>query len=383
MKKDRYFGISPRLTPWKKDNWFENWLSYRADNSEFWKFLYVSYYKLSDRKYYNGGLKLIDRWLEMYKSLWEGNFTKEQLIRDMVYCHHRYGISFQDYWIYEFINQSNFARCQFVPDKLRYHYCDILNDGKVLPLTTDKYACYKVFKKFYKRDVLGLYKEEDYNLFEEFCQKHDKFIYKPLSEHSGHGIQLVISANINLSDFFSDRIKHGSFVVEEVIVQGEGVARMHSACVNSFRVVTFTINGNVNIIGVTWRIGSGKAVMDNAGAGGMFAVVNPEKGFVETPARRYNTEEYYVHPDSGQTIVGYQLPDWDEALATIKEIATTLEGATMVSWDLCYSNKGWMMVEANDNGDWSIIQSNKKVGKKPLLYSYMDDYFKYKNKTNR
>ena len=40
------------------------------------------------------------------------------------------------------------------------------------------------------------------------------------------------------------------------------------------------------------------------------------------------------------------------------------------------------MIEANDNGDWSIIQSNKKIGKKAELYSYMDEYFKLTSKNN-
>ncbi len=191
---------------------------------------------------------------------------------------------------------------------------------------------------------------------------------------------MVHTELIEKNQFFTERLSKGSFVIEEVIVQGEEVAKMHSACINSFRVVTFLLNNDVNIIGITWRIGSGNAIMDNAGAGGMYAVVNPENGFVETSARRYNADEYYVHPDSGCIIPGFKLPKWDEALDTIKRIALSCPEATLVSWDLCYSSKGWMMVEANDNGDWSIIQSNKKIGLKPLLYSLMDKYFKEKNR---
>ncbi len=187
MKKDRYFGISPRLTPWKRDNWFENWLSYKADSSDSFKSLYVLYYKLSNRAYYYGGLQLIERYLEVYKSKWEGYFSRDYLIRDMVYCLHRYGISFQDYWIYEFVNMSNHARESFVPDKLRYYYCDILNDASILPLMTDKYACFKRFREFFKRDVLGVYSQSDLSAFLEFTEKHSRFIYKPIGDHSGHG----------------------------------------------------------------------------------------------------------------------------------------------------------------------------------------------------
>lgn len=380
MIRDRYFGLSPRIARWKINNKFENWLSYKADNSNFYKSIYVLFYRIFDHKYYLGGIPFINNWLSKYKIKWEGKFDRGWLEKDMIYCLHRYGISYQDYWIYEFPFKSNAAREEFVSDKLRYHYCDILNDDSVLPLTTDKYECYKRFKIFFKRDVLGVYSDCDYNDFENFIKKHSIFIFKPLDEHSGKGIELVNIKDIDSRSFFEKKLLNGAFVVEEVIVQGEEVAKMHAACVNSFRVVTFTQNSDVNIIGVTWRIGSGNSVMDNAGAGGMFAVVNPDMGFVETSARRYNTEEYYIHPDSGIIIPGFQLPKWNEAKEMIKNIALSLPEATMVSWDLCYSNKGWMMVEANDNGDWSILQSNKKIGLKPLLYSLMDEFFRNHNR---
>lgn len=143
----------------------------------------------------------------------------------------------------------------------------------MLPLTTDKYACYKRFKEFFKRDVLGIYSVDDYGEFDSFTNKHDRLIFKPLDEHSGRGIELVDCKDWDKRKFFDEKLSLGCFVVEEVIIQGEEVAKMHSACINSFRVVTFKQKDDVKIIGVTWRIGSGNAVMDNAGAGGMFAVV--------------------------------------------------------------------------------------------------------------
>lgn len=128
-------------------------------------------------------------------------------------------------------------------------------------------------------------------------------------------------------------------------------------------------------MGVTWRIGVGNSVMDNAGSGGIYASVDFEHGFVQTDAVNYIGEHFNIHPDTGVQIVGYRMPRWDEALALIHEMATTMKGTTLVSWDIAYSTKGWLMVEANDNGDWSIIQSNQLVGKKAELYAYMDKYF--------
>lgn len=375
MKKDKYFGISSRIARWKIDNWFENWLSYKADNSKIWRNIYVSFYYIFDNKYYKGGMPFINEWLDKYKSKWEGKFNRKSLIKDMIYCLHRYGISFMDYWIFDFISKSNSARDSFVSDKLRYYYCDILNDKSVMPLMTDKYSCYKKFSKFYKRDIIGVYSSKDFNSFCKFAENHETFMYKPLEEHSGKGIELISLKDYDIKSFFNEKLSHGSFVVEELIIQGNSIARMNASCINSLRVVTFKNNAVVHIIAVIWRIGSGHSIVDNAHAGGMYAAVDPENGVVITPARRFNMEEFIIHPDSGVIIPGFQLPEWNEAKEIIKQIALTCPKATLISWDLCYSNKGWMLIEANDNGAWDIIQSNKKEGLKPLLYSLMNQYF--------
>lgn len=41
MKQEQYFALSPRIAKWKLNSSFENWLSYKADSSEFWKRCYM------------------------------------------------------------------------------------------------------------------------------------------------------------------------------------------------------------------------------------------------------------------------------------------------------------------------------------------------------
>ncbi len=45
-------------------------------------------------------------------------------------------------------------------------------------------------------------------------------------------------------------MKQGAFVVEELITQGDEIAVVHPQSVNSFRVVTFTIDNKVYILGL-------------------------------------------------------------------------------------------------------------------------------------
>lgn len=140
----------------------------------------------------------------------------DDVIRDMIYSLHRFGYSFQDYCIYDFVNNKDINyRTSFVADKLRYHYCDILNSPEVFKIMTNKYACYEKYRKFYKREVVGCISEDDLVNFTNFISTHKRFIYKPLEEHSGHGIEIVNVDEINTTNFFSKKLASGAFIIEE------------------------------------------------------------------------------------------------------------------------------------------------------------------------
>ena len=62
----------------------------------------------------------------------------------------------------------------------------------------------------------------------------------------------------------------------------------------------------------------------------------------------------------------------------ISYLGKNIEGTILVAWDIAYSENGWVLVEANDNGAWRIMQSNSKVGLKAMLYSYMDMFLSIK-----
>lgn len=374
MKKDKYFGLSPRIACWKRDTPLENWLSLKADESDFWKRIYVLYYKLCDRKYYRGGVELIEKVIEPYKDKFI-SFDRNCIIRDMVYCLHRFGISFEEYCIYDFVDKNNSCRNSYVSDKLRHYYCDILNSKSITDLLNDKYKCYKKYAEFFKREVLGCYADGDKDAFIEFISKHALFIFKPVDGNCGHGVKIISLEKSDASDFFDKRITDGPFVVEELICQGAEMAALHPQSINSLRVSTFVLKGKVHINAITLRMGLGESVVDNAGSGGIYASVDPEYGFVQTDARDYKGQHFNIHPDTGVQIVGYKLPEWGKALSLIHKIATCQEGTVLIAWDIAYSDKGWLMVEGNAVGSWDILQSNKQIGKKAELFSYMDNFF--------
>lgn len=373
MKKDKYFGFSKRIVKWKINNPFENWLSFKADGSDLWKRFYVLYYRLLDPKYYEGGVKLIKALRNEYSYLF--NVPQSFLIRDMVYCLHRFGASFEDYCIYHFIDKTPKCRNTFVTDKLRHYYADILNAPHIAPLLDDKYKCYEVYREFYGRDVCACYSGDDLGKFIDFTKKHTTFIVKPIAENCGHGVRFIDLKDIDENTFFKNTISNGAFIIEEPIAQGTELKALHPESVNTLRVSTFVLNEEVLINAATLRIGAGPSIVDNAGSGGMYASVDFENGIVQTNARTYLGKEYNIHPDTQVQIVGYKLPDWKRLLETVTSIAKKEKGTNMVAWDLAWSEKGWIMVEGNAVGSWDLLQSNKQIGLKPMLFQRMDKFF--------
>lgn len=113
----KYFGPDMGIAPWKIDSSIEKWLSYKADNSFFWKKLYVKYYKLFDTEYYKGGLQMISKLLGKMnveedldrvglnvcrEGVNNSLSANNKLVVDMIYSLHRFGCMFDEYFLYNF-----------------------------------------------------------------------------------------------------------------------------------------------------------------------------------------------------------------------------------------------------------------------------------------
>lgn len=381
ISQDKYFGLSNRIARWKIDTHIENWLACRADFSNWWKRVYILYYKIFDRKYYKTGVSMAKDIIHTHQKEFR-DYDESYIVMDMIYSLHRFGASFLDYQMYNFIGRDAYYKNSFVSDKLRYHYCDVLNDASIEQIMTDKYRCYQSYKDFYDRDIIGCYSEDDIGRFLKFFSEHESFIIKPMNGNSGHGVEVILSSSVDDSVcFYKEKIKKGPFVVEELIKQGQELSVLHAESVNTLRIMTFVLNENVKIIGAVLRMGVGKSKIDNAGSGGIFASIDYENGIVQSDAIDFKGNHYNFHPDTNTQIVGFRLPEWQRAQSFINDLAFNINGTTLVAWDIAYSENGWTLVEANDNGAWRVMQSNNKVGLKAILYSYMDMFLSIKVKS--
>ena len=380
--KEKYYVIAKTITKWKLDNPIENWLGYKADKSEFWKRLYVLYYKIFDHQYYSKGKKYIhkeiDKQLPNLSSLCLGggiNLSRNWLEMDMIYSLHRWGINFMEYFVHKYYLLNSIGREQVNNLRLQYGFCELVNAPYLRELFDNKGLTYETFKSFYKRDLIAVNSNDDLSSFETFVQKHTSFIYKPLKGVHGTGIKIYKNITKEYQGLFKELLNNGAYVLEELIEQKEGMAKLHPESINTLRLATFKIGNDVNVYAAAVRMGTGNAIVDNAGSGGIFCHVNHEYGFISSNAKDWRNNEYVFHPDTGVRFIGFDIPEWNQAIELVHNMARTISDATVISWDLAYSKKGWCMVEANDVGGPELIQGNG-VYNKSVLHNMIDKYFK-------
>ncbi len=366
MKK--YWKYTDGTARWKYNSPFENWLSYRADNSEFMKILYVAFYRIIDGKFYKNGLKFIDKEIDTFVSL--GGvipFSRKRLVRDMVYSLHRFGAMFNEYFLYEFYNKNVFGRNEYICDKERYDYYRMMNKDENIELFDNKGKTYELFKEFYAREFLSITSIAQKDEFIKFAEKNKEIIIKPLSSSGGRNIFKCSVTKENASETFDKILKDGPFVAEEIIIQSEEMAKFHPASLNTVRVSTVLSGGKAEIFAPFIRIGRGGSVVDNTSSGGVFANVDEKTGIVVSKAVSKKGETFCVHPDTYIPIIGFQIPEWDKAIELVTKLAQVVSSNRYTAWDIAHTPKGWVMVEGNARGEFTSQMPDKKGRKNQLM----------------
>ena len=180
---------------------------------------------------------------------------------------------------------------------------------------------------------------------------------KPVFEALGRGIQIIDRDKIEdvikeLVRLFDSGIK--AFILEELIEQDSTMAELHPSSVNTLRIRTVNVNGDIRFIHPSLRMGRANAFIDNAGAGGIMGNIDINTGRVYEACDKLG-KRYECHPDTGTKLIGFQIPRWKEALETAKTMALKNPSVKYVGWDMALSkSKGWVMIEGNDKGQWGF-----------------------------
>ena len=275
--------------------------------------------------------------------------------RDLIICYLRYHIHPWEYVLYNFIGQTHKQRMQWLSDADRYMCCELTMGVEPYLCLKDKYSFYKLAKNYFKRDILPM--NTDASLHEDldkFIEKHDRIFVKPLSGSLGRDTTII-----DCNQFSKGEINKkladmpGAWLLEEAITQAEEMSSWNPSSwnpssVNTIRIPSFRKGNATCIIQPFFRTGRKGQIVDNAGAGGILAVVNAKTGIVESNGFDEKHQSYERHPDSGIAYKGWKIPHYDELVKLTNEVHKSLpESFRYVAFDFALTNNGWDLIEAN------------------------------------
>lgn len=297
-------------------------------------------------------------------------------------------ISIYDYWVvgnnvseefyYDFLSKTYEEKNKFLTMRSRSLYTNYLNDKEDAHLLDNKYEAYQFLKPFYKRDVIEIKDDNDYQVFLDFISKHPKFIVKPSAAALSVGVHKVdISDYSTPKEAFSQLLQEGiicekkynfcklsSMVLEELMIQDPKIGILHPASINSIRCNTIRINNDIHFFYPCIKIGINNNFITSGALGCIIATIDPKTGIVNTEGRTETLHSYQYHPNTNIKIKDFKIPDWNQMLDIAKQAAEKFDRINFIGWDMVYTTKGWCIMEGNFAGEFVSGQMPSQRGLK-------------------
>lgn len=112
---------------------------------------------------------------------------------------------------------------------------------------------------------------------------------------------------------------------------------------------------------VIWKINAGERDFDNfhnGRSGNMLAAVDPQTGVVIRAISGVGLKqsEITVHPKTGSTLLGFQIPFWPEVVNLVNDAQRAFPGFICPGWDIALCDDGPKILEVNAFGDVDLAQ---------------------------
>lgn len=303
-----------------------------------------------------------------------------ELVTDMHITKALMGFSSMEYQNYHLEGKTFEQKFSFLSNTVRVAGIRSVNNKKFAEICDNKYLSYDLIPEAFGRKVILVESEKDFDLFEEYCKDHEKFVKKPLAASFGDGVELVKVADFDsLRDVFDYLLKTpGGVVLEGLIIQNEKTALFNKDSVNTVRIITCNFDDHIEVIGSFFRTGRNGTFVDNAGAGGVFAIPDLKTGIIFSDGLDEFGMTFKTHPDTGVAYKGYQIPAWDLLTETAKKYSKMIPEMKFIGWDFAYNDRGeWVVVEYNSQPEF-IQQAAMETGMRVEFLEIMEELKKIK-----
>lgn len=318
--------------------------------------LYVGYY-LKQMKW-----DLLKKFL-VYTSKITGK-SKSQLFLGSIKDVYKYNISILEYFQFGFYNKTESERQKWAGTGTMYEFQKIANPPNERIILDDKRLFYTNYKEFFKHHLYTLEElEADSTLLGQVYSSSEKFVIKEASGKAGVGVEIIETKALKISEVIPFMKKHGFGILETFIKQHSIINELSPSGVNTIRIFTqIRKDGTYEILGCRMRI-SVNSPVDNMAAGNLAAPVDETTGIVNGPGvySDITKSPEFIHPITGVSIIGFQIPFWKEILEMTKKASLKHPQNRSIGWDIVVTDDGPGFIEGNH--DWCKLVWQLPVNK--------------------
>lgn len=310
----------------------------------------------------------LNRVLEKIKE--KSGQSKVYTFFDILVCAAKYGAGYYDYLMFGFYDMNGRQRDTYLTRVRNKKIMDLMNDPAFSDEFDDKLRFNKTFAAYLGRKTLNGETATEEELA-EFLRGQEAIFAKINHGDCGRGVEKLYVKDFDSPAAMLAYIReHGLVVLEHVLPQHEDMARLHPSSVNTMRILTDLVDGQVHIAYITVKMGRGNGVCDNSGQGGILCRVDPPSGKIISPATDDYFNVYEKHPDTGIVLQGYQLPMVDRAVAMAKEASLVFPQVGHVGWDMAITPTGPAIIEGNEFPGTDLCQLAPFYPEKCGLWPY-------------
>ena len=232
----------------------------------------------------------------------------------------------------------------------------------------DKVSGIETFKRYVHRKWVNP-ESMTFDAFKEFVLSM-KCIAKPRYGTQGQDVFLIKDKDESSLKVLYQFCCENSFIVEEYLRACKEIEEFHPSSLNTVRVMTMSNfkTNKVEVLDAELRMGVHDSVVDNAHQGGVLASIDVETGMLKRNGVDTFGNEYVTHPDSGKSIKGFVIPQWNEIVRVCKEASFVVPETIFAGWDICVRQDGEIeIIEVNAFPVIIGLQTSSQRGLKPRL----------------
>ena len=283
--------------------------------------------------------------------------SRAWLMKDMLGCAVKYNAGYMDYKIAQMYKLNDEQRSTVITRGISNDIVRRMNNKEYWHYFDDKAEFNEQFKEWIPRKWTVVREDTDPDELYALCRNQKEMIWKPLEGSSGQGIRKYLPEDWkDDGEAFKNRmLQDGTGILEEVVIQHPKMASLCPTSVNTCRIATLLGDKQQGSVYAFLRIGNGK-VMDNVDCGGMAARIDLESGKLLTVGADKQGNTFIKHPITNTSIIGFQIPFWEEAKDMCLKAAQKFPEMRFVAWDVAITPNGPTFIEGNSFPSHAVPQ---------------------------